>query len=196
MSLELINAVASIGTFVVIAASAIAALMQLRHMRGSNQIYALNEFRETLESAKFSDAQRFVSFELPKRFADPDERRKMTTLPFAGEYEMIGNVANLFEGLGAFVRMDIIDRDMALDIWAYVGLRNWNALLPLTTYLRHTLKVPQLWENFEYYAALSEAYIRAHPRGSYSADMPRMREDLSLLEASRDDRGGKDPLSA
>ena len=50
MSTELVNTFATLGTFVVIAATAIAAIVQLRHMRGSNQIVALNELREA-ESA-------------------------------------------------------------------------------------------------------------------------------------------------
>ena len=43
MSAEWFTAIGTLGTFVVITVSAIAALMQLRHMRGSNQIIALNE---------------------------------------------------------------------------------------------------------------------------------------------------------
>ena len=184
MPLELLNAVAAVGTFVVIAASAIAALVQLRHMRGSNQIVALTEFRETMESREISEAQRFVSYELPKRIKDPEERRKMTALPFSGDYERIATIANLFEGLGEFVRLGIIDRDIACDMWAYVVLRNWNALLPLTTYLRHTIGAPQLWENFEYLAVISERYMKSHPKGSFPPDMPRMPEDRSLIDAS------------
>ena len=50
MSVELLSTLASVGTFIVIGATAIAAIIQLRHMRGSNQIIALTECRETLES--------------------------------------------------------------------------------------------------------------------------------------------------
>lgn len=53
MSPEWLTAIGTIGTFVVIAALAAAALFQLRHMRGSNQIMALTEVRETVESADF-----------------------------------------------------------------------------------------------------------------------------------------------
>jgi hypothetical protein len=41
MSLELLNVLAGLGTFVVIAASAIAAVVQLRHLRASNQLQTL-----------------------------------------------------------------------------------------------------------------------------------------------------------
>ncbi|MBV8366944.1 MAG: hypothetical protein JO194_10675, partial [Candidatus Eremiobacteraeota bacterium] len=41
MNLELLNVFATLGTFVVISATAIAALVQLRHARSSNQIAAM-----------------------------------------------------------------------------------------------------------------------------------------------------------
>lgn len=181
MSAEWVTAVATAGTFLVIAASAVAALIQLRHMRGSNQIVALTECRETLESPEFREAQRFVSYELPKRLQDPDESRKVAQLPFAGEYEQIGTVANFFESMGLFVKQGIIDRHIACDFWAFVVLRNWEALLPVTTYVRATIGSDALWENFEYMALLSERYAQTNPV-SYPKGQPRMPRDTSLMD--------------
>jgi hypothetical protein len=181
MSAEWVTAIATAGTFVVIAASAIAALIQLRHMRGSNQIVALTECRETLESPEFRDAQRFVSFELPERLKDPNERAKIVALPFSGEYEAIGTVANFFESMGLFVKTGIIDRHIACDFWAFVVLRNWNALLPVTTFIRVAVQTDALWENFEYMAMLSKTYSERHP-SSYPSKAPRMPMDESLLD--------------
>ncbi|HEY9180611.1 MAG TPA: DUF4760 domain-containing protein [Candidatus Baltobacteraceae bacterium] len=154
MSPEWVAAIAAAGTFIVIAASAAAALFQLRHMRGSNQIVALTECRETLESPEFREAQRFVSYELPKRLNDPNEARKAATLPFSGEYEAIATVANFFEIMGLFVKSGIIDKRIACDFWAFVVVRNWNALSPLVSYVRKTVGTSALWENFEYMAVL------------------------------------------
>ena len=182
MSPELISAIASAGTFVVIAASAIAALIQLRHMRSSNQIVALNEFRETLESPGIREAQRFVSFELATRLLDPLEREKIKQLPFSGDYEHLGTIANLFESLGEFVKLGIIDRTIACEIWGLVVLRNWRALSPIVTFLRTEVDAPLLWENFEYLAVLSKNFIDARPNGSYPPGVPRMPEDRSLLD--------------
>jgi hypothetical protein len=64
MSLELVNTLATFGTFLVIAATAIAAVVQLRHARSSNHIAALNELRETMESPDFVVARHFVETEL------------------------------------------------------------------------------------------------------------------------------------
>jgi len=181
MSPEWLTAIGTLGTFVVIAASAIAALLQLRHMRGSNQIVALTECRETLESPEFRAAQLFVSFELPKRLTDPQEARKVAQLPFVDEYQAIGTVANFFESMGLFVKKGIIDRDIALDAWSYIVLRNWDALAPVTTYVREQTS-PLLWENFEYLAAISRRYSAEHAGGDYPRGLERMPVDRSLIE--------------
>ncbi|MBV9269521.1 MAG: DUF4760 domain-containing protein [Candidatus Eremiobacteraeota bacterium] len=182
ISAEWVTAIATAGTFVVIAASAGAALFQLRHMRGSNQIVALTECRETLESPEFRDAQRFVSYVLPERLKDPQGRQEVTQIPFSGEYEAIGTVANFFESMGLFVKSGIIDRHIACDFWAFVVLRNWNALAAVTAYVRAELNVPALWENFEYMAMLSQQYAERNPV-SYPSGVPHMPVDNSLIES-------------
>ncbi len=184
MSAEWVTAVGTVGTFVVILASAVAALVQVRHLRGSNQIVALTECRETLESPEFRDAQRFVSYELPKRLQDPTEARTIADLPFSGEYQAIGTVANFFESMGSFVRNGIIDKDIACDLWAFVILRNWAALAPVVEYVRSKVD-PALWENFEYLAVLATRYNAVHPN-SYPRGWPRMPKDGSLVDLVED----------
>jgi hypothetical protein len=188
MSAEWVTAIATAGTFVVIAASAVAALIQLRHMRGSNQIAALTECRETLESPAFNAARRFVLYELPRRLADPVRWREATQTPFIGEYEVIPTVANFFETMGLFVKYRIIDERIACDAWSGVVLGSWQALLPIVTYLRATVG-PELWNNFEYLAALSEDYqARSERTSTYPAKMKRMPEDPILLEREAAER--------
>jgi Domain of unknown function (DUF4760) len=185
MSAEWLTAAGTLGTFIVIAASAIAALLQLRHMRGSNQIIALTECRETLESPDFREAQRFVSYELPKRLLDPRERLRIAKpqSQFEGEYQAIDTVANFFESMGVFVKNGIIDRELGCDLWAYVVLRNWNALLPIITFVREDLGAPSIWENFEYLARVSQQWARDHEHGTYPHKLPHMPADRSFIEA-------------
>lgn len=182
MSAEWVTAIATAGTFAVIAASAAAALIQLRHMRGSNQIVALTECRETLESPEFTKARNFVVYELSQRLADPQRWREVLELPFAGEYNAIPTVANFFETMGLFVKHGIIDRRIACDAWAGVVALNWQSLLPVVTYLRKDIG-SSLWENFEYLAAVSDAHMKQAERVSdYPRNVPRMSEDRSLIE--------------
>lgn len=182
MSAEWVTAIATAGTFVVIAASAVAALIQLRHIRGSNQIAALTEFRETMESEQFQRAQNFVSFELPERLKNPAEQIKATTLPFSGDYTAVATVANMFEALGGFVRDGVIDAEVACNVVSLIVVRNWNALAPVVTYVRHKIGSQALWENFEYLALLSKRFIESHPNGRYPRGEPRLPEDKSLID--------------
>lgn len=189
MSAEWVTAIATAGTFVVIAASAAAALIQLRHMRGSNQIAALTECRERLESPEFNAARRFVTYELPKRLADPLRWREATQTPFTTEYEAVPTVANFFETMGLFVKHGIIDGRIACDAWSGVVLTSWDALLPLTTYMR-SKHGRELWENFEYLAALSGDFLDEQARRPlYPRSVRRMPEDRSLIERARESAG-------
>jgi len=190
MSLELVNTFATLGTLVVIAATAAAGLIQLRHMRGSNQIVALTECRETLESPAFREAQRFVSFDLPNRLKEREEvlRIAQPQSQFQDEYQAIDTVANFFENLGVFVKNGIIDARLACDTWAHVVLRNWNALLPIISFVREDLDAPAIWENFEYLAAIASSFVSQHPTGTYPKGMPRMAGDRSFIEAVKEAR--------
>jgi hypothetical protein len=171
MSPEWVTAIATLGTFVVIAASAVAALLQLRHMRGSNQIVALTECRETLESDAFQEARAFVALELPQLLKNPDVREKLSLPVFPKELRPAGNVANFFESMGAFVRFNIIDRNIACDLWCGVVVSSWEALIPVTRIRRGF--DPGIWENFEYLAVLSKQFMERFPT-SYPPGMPRM----------------------
>jgi hypothetical protein len=156
---------------VVIAASAIAALLQLRHTRGSNQIVALTECRERLESDEFQNARQFVSKELPELIKDPELMKRLEEPSFPSELRPAGNVANFFESMGAFVRFNIIDRTIACDLWCGVVLKSWDGLLPITRVRRK--HDPGVWENFEYLAVLSKQYVERYPT-SYPRGMARM----------------------
>jgi hypothetical protein len=168
---EWLTAYATLGTFVVITASAIAALLQLRHTRGSNQIIALTECRETLESEDFTQARHFIFNELPALMEDPAILRALSERTFPGQLRPVSYVANFFESMGAFVRFNIIDRSIACDLWCGVVLSCWDALVPVVR-LRRRLD-PGIWENFEYLAMISKRFVEKYPT-SYPPDMPRM----------------------
>lgn len=174
MTLEAWSIVASFGTFAVVAATAIAALIQLRHMRSSNQIVALTEVRETLESERFAQARRLIMKDVPRLISTPAGRAQLAAPPpMPIELESIRMMANFFENVGAFVRHGIIDGNMACDLWSGVVLDTWKVLEPVVLIRRH--RASGLWENFEYLAVLSEDYIKKHPMGAYPASVRRMK---------------------
>ena len=182
MSPEYLTAVASIGTFLVIAATAIAAFVQLRHMRGATSITALTESREILESEDFAAAQRFVAFKLPELLKDPDVRRRLRKSPLDEDLRPVNVVGNFFESLGSFIRFGIIDKEIACSLWSDVVVRNWNGLAPLLAVMRRTTG-PALWEQFEYLASISKQWQDRHPGGTYPSELKRLPLEDVWLDA-------------
>jgi Domain of unknown function (DUF4760) len=189
MSLELANTLATFGTFVVIAATAVAAIIQLRHARTSNQILALNEIRETMESADFQEARHLIAAEVPVKVQDPVFRRQFAdasartdqTRPFISK---VINMANFYENIGTFVKGGLIDRELALDLWSGVVVGAWQRLAPLVAIARRPSSFgPNLWENFEYLTVLSQDWIAAHEGGAYPAGVRRIELDDEWLDA-------------
>jgi hypothetical protein len=173
MSLELVNTIASIGTLLVIAATAIAALAQLRHSRGGNQIIALTECREVLESEAFANALRFVRRTLPEMMKDPATRARLMVQPLDEDLRPVNVVGNFFESMGSFVKHDIIDEEIACDLWSGIVVLAWDALVPVLAMNRRRAG-SALWENFEYFAGRAKAWNARHAGGTYPKGEPRL----------------------
>jgi hypothetical protein len=184
LSLEIITAVAAVGTFLVIAATAFAAFVQLRHLSGSNSITALTESREVLESAEFDAAQRFVAFALPDLIKDPEVRRRLTESPIGEDLRSVTVVGNVLESLGSFVRHGIVDRQIVVSLWSEVVVRNWEALAPAVAIMRRS-GGPALWEQFEYLARVSKDWLDSHPQGDYPPGVAHMPITDVWLDADR-----------
>jgi hypothetical protein len=177
MSADWVTAVATAATFVVIAASATTALIQLRHIRGSNQLAAIEGFRSALDTPDITDAMYFALWDLPDRLKNPENRAALLARDWSGvppDYRRLAKVANLFENMGVLVKNGAIKPDIMCDIWGHIIVRNWNAMSPVIMNRRALLHYPPLNENFEYIAALAARWIEKHPHGTYPKDAPRM----------------------
>jgi hypothetical protein len=189
MSLELVNTVATLGTFLVIAATAMAAIVQLRHARSSNHIAALNELRETTESADFQAAQHFVLTNLALKLRDPAFRyqyahrsaRTDENKPSFGRVLMLGN---FYESMGVLVKTELVDKTLVLEMWTEAIAGTWENLAPMTAIYRRRVG-DSAWENFEYLAVLAEDWTAAHPKGTYPAGVRRIEIKDEWLEADK-----------
>ena len=187
MSLELFNSLATFGTFVVIAATAIAALIQLRHARSANLIEGLSEAQRSFNAPEFAAAQSFVLTELAGKWQDPEFRYQVITRAArtAENQALIAKiilVGNTFELLGVFVKRQLIDREMALDMFSGNAVGAWERMTPVTVALRRRAGSAS-WENFEYFVVLSLDWIAAHPDGTYPAELRRIAPQDELLKA-------------
>ncbi|MDQ6931625.1 MAG: hypothetical protein M3160_00455 [Candidatus Eremiobacteraeota bacterium] len=178
MSLEILSTLASFATFVVIAATAIAAIVQLRHTRGSNQIAAITELRETMESAEFQATQNFVMSALRKTLEDPVFRYQILNRPArtSENQTLIGRittVGNYYDGIGVLVKAGFVDRGLTLECFADNICDAWDMLAPVEAIFRRGGNV-RGWANFEYLTVLAQDWLAAHPNGTYPPGVRRI----------------------
>lgn len=189
MSLELWNTFGTFATFVVISATAIAAVVQLRHMRGSNQIAAFTELRESAETPQFQAAIQFVQAELAERMQDPEFRYQLAhraerTSENQSLISKAYSVGNFYEDLAVLVKNGLIDNGLVMDLYAKNITGNWEQLARATSVLRRS-QGAAVWENFEYLVVQTQRHS-ARSRSSYPFGMPHIDLPDELLEIDRE----------
>ncbi len=183
MSLELWNTVASIGTFFVILATAIAAVLELRHMQAKNQLQAVLTLQREFRDPELQESLRYVQFYLPQKIRDPQYRAELARIGFIdSRVHMEMTACNFFNQMGTLVKNHIVDPDAFLDQTSRIIDQYWKLLAPVIAILRRK-RGDEQYQNFEYLAALSVEWRKKHPRGVYPKTVPRMNlEDVWLVE--------------
>jgi len=174
MSLEVWTALAQIGTFVVIALTAIAALIQLSHLRTANVISATNSFLEEYEGPENREAFSFVRAQLAHRLDDPDFRKDYEVRNLDRTQHPETAVLNFFDKWGAYYRQGAIDREMFMRLNAGLVLRHWRQLEPVVAILAEQDGSNVAFEQFEYLAVQADDWMHVHPSGDYPKDVRRM----------------------
>jgi len=182
MSLEFWSTAATIGTFVVIAATAIVAIIQLRHVRASNQIAAVLQIGEAIEEESAQSARRFIRDELEGWLHDSEFRKSLRAVPIGTAARPIVLLGNHYERLGLFVKRGIIDSDLACDLWSAQVTGDWDRMAPALAIIRRS-QGTSVFENFEYFVEESDRWLARNPQGSYPKNRPRRPlEDVWLGE--------------
>ena len=139
MSLELVNTFATLGTFVVIAATAIAAIVQLRHARSSNHIAALNELRETTETPDFLANRQLLENELSTKLEDPVFRYQVATSKARTDetrriLAKLVSLGDFYESMGILVKTGLVDKALVFELWSTVVIGAWKQFAPSPQY--------------------------------------------------------------
>ena len=182
MNLEVLNTAAAVGTFVVITASAISALEQLRHLRTSNQLSGLISVFGMLQDPSVRELVNFVRHELAVRMKDEDFRASLLEIPIDRVKHPELYLCDMYNHIGSFVRSGLIDERTYLQTDWYNVTLYWGLLAEVVA-LGRTGR-PFIFENFEYLASRAQAWVELHPNGDYP------RAERRLLSA-----GNADPSS-
>jgi hypothetical protein len=181
VSFELWSTVAAVGTFVVIAATAIAAFVQLRQIRRSNQLAGLQSTFAMLLDPTVRELLNYVRHGLAERMNDENFCAGLRKIPVDRREHPELYLCDLYNHVGSFVRNGLIDEEVYLQTeWYNVNLY-WSLLRDAIAEVRANR--PYVFENFEWLAARARRWRDEHPRGDYPPNERRMIDGLSKMQA-------------
>jgi hypothetical protein len=171
MSYELLSAIAAIGTFVVIAASAIAALIQLGHLRSSNQLQAVTALARDMDAVV--PHLGFVYNELATKMNDPAFREEIAQLVNPDAHPEL-SMALFFDRFGMLVRLRLMEERLIFEhgTGATAIIIGWHKLEDVIAIRRR--HAPDAYRNFEYLAVRAQAWLARYPHGAFPATEPRL----------------------
>jgi hypothetical protein len=182
MSLEVWTTVAAVGTFVVITITAVAAFIQLHHLRASNQLSAMLKLLELEQSPVLEDRFHFVRTQLAAKMKEPDFLATLDDLIVDRTIHPERHVIAWFEHIGAWMKNGLIDEQAYLEYASPLIAQYWRLLAPTVHRMRQS-REPWLLEDFEYLAARAKHWMMSHPKGNYAKGASRMER----VESSADD---------
>ena len=163
--LEILNTVAAMGTFAVIAMTAIAALVQLRHMRASNQLEGLLKVLARVEDSNFNSLLTDTQRQLPAFLADPAYVRSIIENTFDRSVAWL-QLGNSYDWVGSLVKNRLVPEDAFLDVYAFRVVQAWELMEPITVLARYDVG-NAIWENFEYLYVRALDFAEQHKNGNY-----------------------------
>ena len=169
--MELWTTIASVGTFAVIAVTAVAAFIQLRHLRASNQLSAMLKLLELEQSPELEQRFHFVRTELAAKMRDPAFRASLSATPVDRTLHPERHVIAWFEQIGAWMKNGLIDEHTYLEYAAPIIAQFWVLLAPTVDEMRRT-REPWLLEDFEYLANRAQRWIDSHRVRAASGPIP------------------------
>jgi hypothetical protein len=181
MTQETLSTVATVGTFVVIAATAIAAIVQLGHLRAQNQLTGLLTVLARVEDPQFNEWVDGARALVTSRIGDPEYRRSIVDGTFERKNNPWLNLANSYDWVGSLVKHKLIPEEALLDVYAGRVIGAWDIVEGLVPLVR-ARGGEAVWENFEYLVVQARKYSEENAHGTYPKNVPRLKVDVNWPE--------------
>ena len=175
MNWDILSAVSTFVTMLVVAATAIAAVIQLRHMRAGNAISGFLGFMDKWSSPEAREIANYAfSDRMKQKLADPEYRQELVSKPIVDrlkhpEFQYL----DFWESIGMFVKLGYFAEDVVLESGGPTALRAWEALAPAIAIVR-SARGSQVYDNFEYLASRAIMWEAKHPDGIFPKDTPHL----------------------
>lgn len=173
MRADVISAWVSVASLVLVAGSVLAAIVQLRHLRSSNQLEALLSVEETFRSNEMQSALKYMQLDMPDRLKDPKYRRDLFEIGFVDtddHPELL--LCNWFNEMGVILKHDFVREDAFMDMFARLIVFCWRQLGPIVALMRRNRGDVQ-YHDFEYLAVRAQDWLKRNPQGVFPRNVPR-----------------------
>ena len=171
MHLDVLNTIVSFLTFIVIFATAYAAVRQLRHLRNGNDLQGLLKVLETAYQPAIQEAFDFLTHQFPDKMKDPQFRRELLEHPIDSHVHKELIAMEYYERLGSYVKNHLIPADLYLDCSS--PEHYWDTLAPVVATMRSKYG-SSAYENFEYLVVRGQDWDATHPGGNYPKNIRRL----------------------
>ena len=191
MNWEEISAISAFVTMIVIAASAVAAAIQLRHMRAGNAISGFIGMMDKWSSPEARLVQNYVfGGELDRKLADADYRKGLTVPLIDRLTHPEVEYLDFWESIGMLNKLSYFPEDAFMESGGPTCLRAWEKLGPVIAIIRRS-RGSQAYDNFEYLASRVMIWDSKHPDGVF----PKKTPHLPLVDKFKDDFSGSADVS-
>lgn len=171
MRWEMLSTLASVVADLLILATAVAAVIQLRHLRNANDLQGLLKVLEMAYEPAIQDAFDFLTHTYPDKIQDPAFRRELLIHPVDSHVHKELIAMEYYERLGSYVKNHLIAGELYFDCSS--PRLYWDLLAPVVATLRQK-HGPAAYENFEYLVAAEEEWDSRHPDGNYPKGVRRL----------------------
>ena len=172
--IDLINVIATVSTFLVLAIAGVAAMIQLRHMRISNQLGALLSLEQEFHSEELQKSFRYVQTEFSHRIQDRAYRAELERIGFIDSRihpEMA--VLTWLNEMGTLMKNGLADETTCMELFGRLAVQYWEILTPAIAIVRRRRGDAQ-FHNFEYLAIRARKWLSDHPHGDFPKGLPRI----------------------
>ena len=174
MTWDALTAVSAFLTLIVIGASALAAMIQLRHLRAGNAITGFIGIMDKWSSPHARQIQNYVfGGELERRLQDPGYRRELARGPADRTTHPEMDYLDFWESLGMFVKMGYFPEDAVMESGGPTAAAAWQKLVPVIAIVRRR-RGPTAYDNFEYLVSRVQMWEASHPQGYYPNHTPHL----------------------
>lgn len=174
MTWEALSAISTFLTLVVIGATALAAVGQLRHMRAANAINGFLGIMSRWATPQARTVQNYVfSGELARRLQDRVYREEL----MRGQADRLTHpemeYLDFWESLGMFLKMGFFPEDAVMESGGPVALAAWQHLRPVIAIIRRK-RGPTAYDNYEYLVSRVRMWEASHPQGYFPRGTPHL----------------------